>query len=220
MENIFKIPTEKINIISNGIDIDEFSFEFNKGEFRKKYAKEDEKIIFFVGRHVYEKGLHVLVETAPEILKENDKVKFIIAGTGFMTEELKDRVTQMKLEDKIIFIGYIDDFEKNKLYKVANAVVVPSIYEPFGIVALEAMAAGCPVIVSNTGGLLEIVNHKVNGLTFINESRESLKDNVCELLEDKTLYNRLRRNALKEIQKKYSWHSIGKKTEKLYLQIK
>lgn len=219
VQELFKVPSDKICIIPNGVHTEEFKLNFDKKEFRKKYAEEDEKIIFFVGRLVFEKGVHLLVETAPEIINKFNNVKFVIAGVGPMNEELQERVIQMGLQSKILFPGYMTVEERNKLYNVSDIAVFPSLYEPFGIVALEAMASGCPVVVSDTGGLSEIIQHKENGLKFINGSRESLVHNICELLQNDDLYKRVREKAMKDVEEKYSWYSIGRNTEKLYLSI-
>lgn len=216
VQTLFKIPSNKICIIPNGVNTEEFKLNFDKKEFRKKYAKEDEKIIFFIGRHIFEKGVYLLVEIAPEIIHKFNNIKFVIAGGGPIRDELQERVIQMGLSEKILFPGYLTKDERNKLYNVSNITVIPSIYEPFGMVALEAMASGCPVVVSDTGGLSEIIQHKENGMKFISGSRESLVHNICEVLQDDDLYGKIRKRPIKE---KYSWNIIGKNTETEYLSI-
>lgn len=220
ISDLFKIPENKIWIIPNGVGSKVFNIEFDPIEFRKNYAKVEEKIIFFVGRHVFEKGVQILIEGARGIIRENPNTKIVIAGQGPMTAEIKDRVFVMGLNDKFVFPGYLDEATKNKLYRVADVAVFPSLYEPFGIVALEAMAAGCPIVVSDTGGLSEIIKHKVNGLTMINGSANSLKDNVLELLKNNELANRVKENALKSVKEKYTWEMVAKLTFEMYKMIK
>jgi glycogen synthase len=218
--NIFNVPEDKITVIPNGVSLEEYKINFDSLEFRKKYALEDEKLVFYVGRHVYEKGIQLLIDTAPDIISSCDKIKFIIAGKGNMTERLKEKVKFLGLENKIIFTGYMGNEDKIKLFKIADAAVFPSLYEPFGIVALEAMAAKCPIIVSDVGGLKEIVEHKVNGMKIIAGSKDSLKDNLLELLKDEALANTLKEKAYETVHKLYEWDNIAKKTEKLYEIIK
>lgn len=220
IKDVFSTPWEKIWNIPNGVEPEEFQLEFDNKDFRRKYAKDDEKIVFFVGRHVFEKGVHILIDAVSKIVERYDKVKFIIAGTGPMTEELNDRVLSMRLKDKVLFTGYMDEKSKNKLYKAADVAIFPSLYEPFGIVALEGMAAGCPIVVSDVGGFSEIVEHKVNGMKFIPGLAESLKDNVLELLSNEELAETLKENAYKCVYEKYSWDSVARLTMKMYEQVK
>lgn len=220
VKNIFNVPDDKVLIIPNGVELDNFDFDFNNEEFRSSYALPDEKIIFYVGRHVYEKGIHLLVEAAPDIVNSYNKVKFLIAGQGPMTEELKEKARVLGLEHKFLFLGYVDDLTKNKLLKSSDAAVFPSLYEPFGIVALEAMAAGCPVVVSDVGGLKEIVQHEVNGLKIITGSKDSLRDNIVRLLSDSQLRDKLNNGGVKETLNNYSWEKIAARTIELYEKVK
>lgn len=220
VQELFHTPEDKVWTISNGVEADEFDIEFDKKEFKENYVNEDENIVFFVGRHVFEKGVHLLIEAAHKILEGAPNTKFVIAGQGPMTAELKDKVYQQNLNDKFIFVGYIDALTKNKLYKVAEVAVFPSIYEPFGIVALEAMAAGCPVVVSDTGGLGEIIQHESNGLKMLNGVANSLSDNVLRILRDRELSLNLRREAYNTIHNQFSWKKVSQITEEVYKIIK
>lgn len=218
--NTFKVSDEKVWVIPNGVDAKAYDFNMDLSSFRRKYATDDEKIILFIGRHVFEKGIQLLIDAAPAIIAKCNKAKIVIAGQGPMTDELKKKVKDMGLENKIKFVGYMDEYEKNRLYKVANACVFPSLYEPFGIVVLEAMAAGCPVVVSDTGGLGEIVQHRVNGLKMINGLVQSLTDNVIEILKDNSLTESIIANAKELVKEKFSWNQIAVVTEKMYKMTK
>ncbi|MFL0196723.1 glycosyltransferase family 4 protein [Clostridium sp. WILCCON 0269] len=219
INKIFSTPEEKIWVISNGIDVEKFQFNFDWMKFRRKYALDNEKIIFCIGRHVFEKGIHLLIEAAPNIISRYNDCKFIIAGTGPMTEELRDKVKYFGLENKFLFTGYMDEVEKNKLYRVSNAAVFPSLYEPFGIVALEAMASACPVVVSDTGGLSEIVEHRKNGLKCINGNTNSIADNIIELLYDNELAEYIRYNEKNTVRDRFTWTKIADYTLKMYNQV-
>lgn len=216
ISDIFSVPWEKIWVIPNGVEPEKFNFEFDWLNFRRRYARDEEKIIFYIGRHVFEKGIHLLIEAAQGITSRYNNSKFVIAGTGPMTNELKHRVRQMGIERKFVFTGYMSDEDRDKLYRVANIAVFPSLYEPFGIVVLEAMAAGCPVVVSDTGGLGEIVQHKVNGLKTINGSSQSIIDNISQLLYDDELAKQLKENALRSVYEKYTWDKVAETTVSMY----
>ncbi|MBC7265243.1 MAG: glycosyltransferase family 4 protein, partial [Chloroflexi bacterium] len=157
----FHVPPDKLDVIPNGVDTSVFDAldEEDLSYFRTMYALPDERIVFYVGRVVHEKGLHILVEAVPKVLSEHPEAKFVIAGTGGMLEALRRRAWELGVGPKVLFTGYIPDEARNRLYKVADVAVFPSLYEPFGIVALEAMAARTPVVASDVGGLHEVVKH-------------------------------------------------------------
>lgn len=217
--SIFSIPREKVWVIPNGIKAVSYQDNYNLDAFRRRYAKKDEKIILYIGRHTFEKGIQILINSIPKIIKEYEKIKIIIAGTGPMTEELKDKVLKMDLEKDVIFTGYISEEEKSKIYRVADLAVFPSIYEPFGIVALEAMIAGCPVVASDVGGFSEIIHNRFNGVKFQCGSVNSLKDSVLEVLNDFQLSSRLIENGLKVVREKYSWEHVAELTIKIYSEV-
>jgi len=216
VQNIFQTPTDKIEIIPNGIDLVETNVLKNTRYNRRKYALPNEKIVFFVGRLVPEKGVQVLLEAIPKILDFDPNVKFVIAGKGPYETELKTMVRVLGLENKVSFLGFIDDEERDALYTYADCVVFPSIYEPFGIVALEGMATNTPVIVSDTGGLGEIIEHEVNGLKAITGNSDSLAQQIIRVFSDPALVLSLIRNAFADVQRKYSWNGVAEKTFAVY----
>jgi glycosyltransferase involved in cell wall biosynthesis len=159
----FGLPEDKLVMIPNGVNPQVYQDTKSKDEktVRDRFALPDEKIVLYVGRLVYEKGIHILVNAAPKILKKVN-AKFIIVGSGYMKEQISGIVKSMNLEKKILFTGFVEDDELLKLQKCADVSVVPSLFEPFGIVALEAMAAGSPVVVSDTGGLSNMIGRKLH----------------------------------------------------------
>src|SRR4030043_220894 len=126
-----------------------------------------------------------------------------------MKEQLSNIVRSMKLENKVLFMGFVDDETLVRLQKCADVSVVPSLFEPFGIVALEAMAAKSPVVVSDTGGLSEIVDHDVTGVKVYPNNAESLAWGIIKVLVDLSYGNDLRENAYKKILEKYDWDKIA-----------
>ena len=101
--------------------------------------------MLLVGRLVYEKGFQLALEALPGLIERIGKVRFIVAGSGTAEQELREQATSLGLDDHGTFLGWIGDDVLHSLYRIADLTVVPSIYEPFGLVALEAMASGCPV---------------------------------------------------------------------------
>ncbi len=175
----------------------------------------EEKIVLFVGRLVYEKGVHILVNAAPKVL-EKTNAKFIIVGNGYMKDQLLNIVNSTGLAHKVMFTGFVDDDTLRKLQRCADVSVVPSLFEPFGIVALEAMAARSPVVVSDTGGLSEIVNHDVDGVKVYTGNPDSLAWGITRVLTNEQYANTIRTNAYQKILEKYNWEKIGQQTKNLY----
>ncbi|AEB76549.1 glycosyltransferase family 4 protein [Clostridium botulinum] len=219
INRLFSEPWEKIWVIPNGVEVKEFQKSFNKKKFKLRYARENEKVVIYVGRHVFEKGIQVLIDAIPDVIKEYNNIKFVICGMGSMTEELKVKVKNRGLLNNVTFTGYISDIEKKMLYSIADIAVFPSLYEPFGIVALESMAAKCPVIASDVGGFSEIINHRVNGMKFICGCSNSLKDNILEILSDDMLSHNLKENAFKNVIEKYSWTHVALLTIQMYKEV-
>ena len=216
VKHVFRVPEDKIDIIPNGVDLNKFDGYEKDMNFRRKYAEDNEKIIFFVGRLVNEKGVHVLIDSVPKVLQYYNGAKFIIAGKGPQLEHLKAKANYMGVSHKVYFTGYIKDEELLKIYKCADVAVFPSLYEPFGIVALEGMVANVPVVVSDTGGLSGIVEHGVNGMKSYTGNANSLADSILEILHNPEKAEKMKENALKKVHSIYNWKVITDKTIEVY----
>ncbi len=213
----FCLPRDKVVVIPNGI----FPENFRQKNMNKKYLSylnENDRVILYVGRLVQEKGVQILIDSASKILNSVPNAKLVIVGSGPMEEHLKYKANF--LGDRAIFAGYIDDEELRYLYKRAEVAVFPSLYEPFGIVALEAMATKTPLVVSDVGGLSEIVDHGQNGLKTYPGNSNSLADNILAVMFDKELKEYLVTNANNSINKKYNWENIAEKTISVYENIR
>jgi len=213
----FGLPEDKLVMVPNGVDFEAYAKVKNDdlSSFRSKFALPEEKIVLFVGRLVYEKGVHVLISSVPKVLGKVD-AKFVIVGNGYMKEQLLNIVKSMGVANKVMFTGFVDDETLRKLQSCADVSVVPSLFEPFGIVALEAMAAKSPVVVSDTGGLSEIVEHDVTGVKVYPENPDSLAWGITKVLLDESYANWIRSNAYKKIQEKYNWGKIAQQTQNVY----
>jgi glycosyltransferase involved in cell wall biosynthesis len=214
----FGLPEDKLVMVPNGVDVAVYSKNDDLSSFRSKFALPEEKIVLFVGRLVYEKGVHVFVNAIPKVL-EKVNAKFIIVGNGYMRDQLSDIVKKMGFAHKVMFTGFVDDDTLRKLQKCADVSAVPSLFEPFGIVALEAMAAKSPVVVSDTGGLSEIVEHDVTGVKVYPENPDSLAWGITKVLLNDSYANWIRTNAYKKIKEKYNWNKIAQQTEAVYESI-
>ncbi len=216
LQRLFGLPFEKINVVPNGINMTSFNGVERDYDFRRQYAADNEKIILFLGRLVYEKGVQHLIAAMPKILANYHDSKLIIAGKGGMLDELREQVNYLNIGHKVYFTGYLDAKKVCKMYKAADISVFPSTYEPFGIVALEAMLAGVPTVVSDVGGLDEIVEHKVNGMKSYAGNPNSIADSILNLLYDPQLCANIVKQARIKVKNEYNWNKIAQDTYFIY----
>jgi glycogen(starch) synthase len=215
----YGLAADKVTVIPNGVDASVFEEDFNKPEFRKRFAVPDERIVLFVGRLVYEKGVQTLVNAMPKVLARVN-AKFVVVGDGGMKDFLMGQVRNMRLAHKIFFTGFLDEKSLRFLYRCADVCVVPSLYEPFGITALEAMAARTPVVVSDTGGLAEIVEHDKTGVKVYSDNADSLAWGITRVLLDSGYAEWLKSNAYSKVLEVYNWRKIAADTKALYQKIR
>jgi len=215
----FSTPSDKIAVIPNGVDLGEVDGVAVEPGARERYALPWEKIICFAGRHVHDKGVDILVLAARRVLEQRSSAKFVVAGDGPARFTYMEMAARLGLGAKIQFIGRVPDEELFRLFKLSHAVVVPSRYEPFGIVALEAMAAGKPVIASSVGGLSEIVVHGETGLLVPPEDPEALAGAVVWLLDHEEEAVRMGINGRRRVEQLYRWDTVVKHLESLYNRV-
>ena len=216
VQRLFGLPYDKINVIPNGVNLQLFSNVNIDYDFRRQYAMDNEKIILYVGRLVYEKGIQNLIAAMPKILDRYHDSKLIICGRGGMIDELREQVKYLGIENKVYFAGYCDSKKMQKMYKCADVAVFPSTYEPFGIVAIESMLSGTPTIVSDVGGLNEIIEHGVTGMKSYAGNANSIADSVLSLLFDPKLCANISQNAIKKVKENYNWSKITDSTYYVY----
>ncbi len=216
MQRLFGLPFEKISVIPNGINMNMYSGIDKDYDFRRKFASDNEKIVMCAGRLVYEKGFQHLISAAPKILSGYNDTKFIISGKGGMLNELKAQADYLGISNKIYFTGQLSYKELCKMYKIADVAVFPSTYEPFGMVAIEAMFAGVPTVVSDVGGLNEIVEHGVDGMKSYAGNPNSIADSVLALLYDHQLADNVSKNARIKVKNLYNWNKIAQDTHFIY----
>lgn len=214
----YGVPAERISIVPNGIDSSRLRRLRGQDHraFRRRYARTDERIVFHVGRLVYEKGADMLVESAPLVLNRVPEAKFVIGGRGPLFASLGQRIDAMHLQDKVLLAGFLSEEERDRLYVVADVCVFPSRYEPFGIVALEAMAAGTPVVVSDVGGLGTVVQHNHTGLTTYPEDIHSLAWAIMQVLRHPELAMERAARASAYVEEHLNWPVIAAMTLEVY----
>jgi glycosyltransferase involved in cell wall biosynthesis len=221
VQGYFQVPADKIDVIPNGVNA--AAFARWQGEdlsaFRAMYALPEEKIVLNVGRIVHEKGVGVLVEAVPLVLSGFPGAKFVIAGSGGYLDGLRQRARELGVLQEVLFTGFIPDEDRDRLYCVADCAVFPSLYEPFGIVALQAMAARTPVVVSEVGGLAEVVSHAETGITVYPNNPESLAWGIVHTLQRPDWARQRAENAYRVVVDEYNWPVITRRTVEVYQQV-
>jgi glycogen(starch) synthase len=214
--DVFGLSESRIAVIPNGIDPLDLQPVEDLTTLRASFARRQEKLVLLVGRLVYEKGFQLALEALAPIVERLPGVRFLVAGSGTYEEELRAQARALGLTEHGMFLGWIGDDVLHSLYRIADLCVVPSIYEPFGLVALEAMASGCPCIVADTGGLREVVpSGERVGLRFDGGDADHLGVMIERLLTDEPLRDRLVAEASEHILA-FDWSDVARQTLALY----
>jgi len=218
--NHFNLPREKVDIIPNAIDASKYDVPVDRGAVRQRYGVGwGEKLILCVGRLVPQKGVEYFIRAIPLIAKKYPEAKFIIVGEGWSRDLLEEEARASGHANKITFTGFASDKQVIELMTSADTLVVPSIYEPFGIVALEGMATGVPVVASRVGGLAEVIDHDKTGIFVYPRSPESLAWGIDKVLSDPDNAKMLTKNAKEKLHKAYSWEAVAMKTVEVYKKV-
>jgi glycosyltransferase involved in cell wall biosynthesis len=221
VERVLGTPWEKIDVIYNGIrpEKKKHRTDFDFWNFRRQFAEDDEKIVYYVGRMGYEKGVSVLLNAASKVLWEmGGYAKFVIVGGGNV-DHLKRQAWDLGIWQKCYFTGFMYDEYLDKFQTVADCAVFPSLYEPFGIVALESFAARVPVVVSDTGGFPEVVQHTKTGIVTWTNNSDSLAWGILEVLKHPGYRQWLTDNAYEDLERRFSWPKLAKQTEAVYQRV-
>lgn len=221
VETYFGVPRAKIDVIPNGVDPRRFDAlnGVDLSKFRLDFAQPGEPLVYYVGRMVPEKGLLGLLEAVPYVLREWPNARFVLAGGGGYADELRAKARALGIEGNIIFPGRVSDDVRDRLFKVAQAAVFPSLYEPFGIVALEAMAAGTPVVVSDVGGLSEVVKLHETGIKVYPNDPQSLAWGILHTLKNPRWSARRAANASHVVRAEYNWPHVADLTQQVYRRV-
>lgn len=196
-----------------GIDVAHFQAAKPSAQLKKQYKLHDFTILF-VGRLSDEKGVIYLLETLELLKKANKKVKALIVGTGSLKESLQKYIDEHELQDVVTMVGWVHKDELPTYYATADVLVGPSVYEAQGLVFLEALASGLPVITTNQGGMKDFIKSGENGYMVPAKSPKALYDAIVRLYDDKKLLKKLSKQAAPSIAHDYSWDT----TKQRYLE--
>lgn len=218
LQRAFGAPWDKIDVVYNGIRPEKKHRDpnFDYWQFRRHFASDSEKIVYYVGRMTREKGVAVLLEAAPKVLWAlQGRAKFVIIGGG-NADRLKELAWHLGIWHQCYFTGFMSDEDLDKFQSIADCAVFPSLYEPFGIVALESFAARVPVVVSDTGGMPEVVRHAHSGIVTHCGDPSSLAWGILEILNNPNYAQWLVNNAYEDLEIRFSWPKLAQQTEGIY----
>jgi len=216
----FHLPWDKVGVIPNAIDVTEYNASVDRGAVRARFGVGwGEKLVLCVGRLVPQKGVGYFIRAIPMIAQRYPEAKFIIVGEGWWRDHLEGVAQSTGQRWKILFTGFVSDADLVALMTSADVLVVPSIYEPFGIVALEGMATGVPVVASHVGGLAEVIEHDRTGIFVYPRSPESIAWGVDRVLSNPDHARWLTQNAREILHKTYSWEAIAMRTVEVYKEV-
>jgi glycogen synthase len=213
LQGVFKIEANNIAVIANGIESNQAAVKLNPIEIFP--ILENRKYIFSMGRIVKEKGFETFIEAARIAKETRQELFFVIAGKGPMLEAYRQRTVEEQLESHICFIGYVTDEQRNALLESSELAVFPSLYEPFGIVALESMILAKPTVVSETGGLKGIVKHLQTGMWMVPGDANNMMESINYLLTYPEKAKEIGVKGREIARRLYSWKRIAIQTTRV-----
>ena len=207
----FGAKNEKIRIVYNGVDKQKYQTHVEE----KPNVIKQKKIVLFLGRLSEQKGPVQFLHAAKKVLEKEPSATFLIAGSGPLLPFLVNLSFELGIQKNVKFLGYISEEEQKKIYKIADVFVMPSVSEPFGIVALEAIASGTPVIISKSSGVSEIIN---SALKVDFWDIRGLAQKIVACLKYPPLKKVIVEHAKKEIEP-YTWENTAREVEKIYKEL-
>jgi glycogen synthase len=213
---MYNLPESKCSVIYNGVDVHKFDGEVDQGALKRRYGIGPlDPTVLFMGRLCIQKGPDLLVGAIPGLLHHYPNAKFIIAGEGHMRADLERRARELRVHHAIRWFGRLSPGEQVDMFKTCDVVCVPSRNEPFGIIVLEAWAAGKPVVASQIGGPGEFVWHNVNGIKIF-PTIESVGWGLGTLFTNWDWARSMGRNGRVAAESAFTWEKIAQDTERFY----
>jgi glycogen(starch) synthase len=216
---LFDVPAERTDVVHNGVDVLRWHARPRAvAAARGRFADDapDAPVVTFAGRLVYEKGVQHVIAALAALRERHPGLRLVIAGDGPYRAELEDQARRCGADEAVIFAGFLGGHDLTALMGASDCYVVPSVYEPFGMVALEAAAVGTPVAVADTGGLAEIVEHGVTGVKFAPQDPAALADAVSAVLGDREYARSMARQARRRVRESFNWPAIAARTARVY----
>ena len=213
---LLDLPPDRVEVIPNGVEAAAWTASAPEISAARARHAGPGPLIGYAGRLVYEKGVQHLVGAVPRLRRRFPGLRVVVVGDGPYRDELVEQARRQRVSGSVTFTGFLGTGELPALLGAVDAAVVPSLYEPFGMVALEAAAAGAPLAVSDTGGLPEIVETGVTGVTFPSHETEGLASAVGSLLDDDAFARQVAGQAREMLAERYAWRDIATRTAAAY----
>lgn len=209
-----------IEVIGYGVDIERFNPSVDGSSIRRKYGVTGEEILVLsVQRLVGRKGVEYMLRAAALVVRENKNVKFMIVGEGPERDSLVRLARQLKLGDKVIFTGKVKEAEKHLYYSAANIFALHTIHEGLGIVLLEAIASGLPVVTCRAGGTTDIVSDNLNGILVPSMDPAALSSALQKLAADEISRKKLGEAGRRIAEESYTWDLIADRYMKIFSNV-
>ncbi|MGH3658889.1 MAG: glycosyltransferase family 4 protein [Micromonosporaceae bacterium] len=216
VSRLFELPRGKVEVIPNGVSPEAWRASPRAVAATAARFPGDGPLIVYAGRLVYEKGVQDLLAAVPGLRRRHRRPRVVVAGDGPYRPDLEKLARKLRISRTVAFPGFLDDVDLPALLAAADCLVAPSRYEPFGMIALEAAAAGTPVVAASTGGLAEFVDPGKTGLTFPAGDSEALGESIDLLLADEVSARRISRRAKALVNREYGWATIAARTVAAY----
>lgn len=209
------IDVEKMTTVHNGIDTGAYC-NADGNCIRKSMGVGDNPLILYVGRLVVQKGVDYLIEALPEVIRKHPRAMLLIAGSGNRMELLKQKTAEMGIEGHVHFTSTVSEDLLRQIYMACDIFVLPSITEPFGMVAIEAMACGKPVICTDSGGVTEIVRDGYNGFVVPIGDPGAISRHINMLLSDPSMKSRMGSNGIDLARSEFDIDVMVSRTKTVY----
>ena len=213
----YNLPKKKFTVIYNGINANKFTTAPNPAVKKKLGMAASDPLLVWVGRVIEQKGLKYLIAAMPAVLAKFSEAKLLLVGTGTEVKKLKQQAAKLGINNSVVFYGAENNRKKlNELLRSADAFVFPSVWEPFGIAIIEAMASGLPVIATKTGGIPEIIQHGKTGLLVRQRNSKELAKTITALLANPNLRRKIAKNGRRVVERKFNFSKIASETIAVY----
>jgi glycogen(starch) synthase len=213
---LFELPPDKVDVVPNGVDRHTWTADQVAAQEARARLAPDGPLVVFTGRLEWEKGVHTLVEAMPRLRRRHPGLRLVVAGRGTHRDALVEQARRLRVSRSVAFTGWLEEEDLRAVVAAADVAVVPSVYEPFGLVALETAALGTPLVVAGTGGLAEVVRDHESGLVVPPLDAAALADAVTELLCDEVLAHRVARTAREVVVRDHDWSALAARTVEVY----
>lgn len=210
---------KEVKVVWNGTDTDVFRIGRHDADVRKEWNLTSKEIVTYVGRLTPDKGVHTYIDAVNILQKKGYDIQMVIAGIGPYREALLDQIDRLGMKDSVRFFGYLDEAHKASLLSASNIFSLPSKADTFGISMLEAMAAGCPTIGANSGGIPEVIKDNENGLLFEFGDKDQLAEKMQSIFDDNALRQRLIKDGRKFVEDKCSMSASADGFLRIYEEI-